>query len=361
MPDPKLAKPWHGIPREQIDWHPTVDAEACIGCGMCVTGCGRLVYRFDYDAKKAVVVDPLNCMIACVTCANTCPTHAISFPPVETVHALMTRAAVRHAVEDELLARREQLEGHAELPHRDRIVHLTVAEIRDVAPAVRVLTLAPQEQSDCLCQFVPGQYLELWAPGHAWISRAYSIGNAPREDGSVELMIQRVPEGRVSSWVFQEMRVGDVVTARGPLGTFTVRSSIDTPLAFVAGGTGFAPVKAMIEQQLRLAPDRDMILFWGVRDASAFHALDDIAVWMHTDPRLRCILASEAGTAGVRSRPGVEMVEGTVAAAVRSSAIDLTGRDAYIAGPPTMVRAVLGALAARGVEGSRIVVDAFGA
>ena len=88
MPDPKFAKPWHGIPREQIAWHPTVDAAACIGCGTCVTGCGRLVYRFDYDAKKAVVIDPLNCMVACITCANTCPTHAISFPPLETVRAL---------------------------------------------------------------------------------------------------------------------------------------------------------------------------------------------------------------------------------------------------------------------------------
>ena len=58
MPGPKFAKPWHGIPREEIDWHPTVDAAACIACGTCVTGCGRLVYRLDYDAKKAVVVGP---------------------------------------------------------------------------------------------------------------------------------------------------------------------------------------------------------------------------------------------------------------------------------------------------------------
>ena len=361
MPDPKFAKPWHGIPREQIDWHPTVDIAACIGCGTCVTGCGRLVYRFDYESKKAVVVDPLNCMVACVTCANTCPTHAISFPSLATVHALTTQAMVRHAIEDELLARRGQLEGDAELPHRDRIVHLVVVAIRDVAPAIRVVTLAPREQADCLCQFVPGQYLEIWAPGHAWISRAYSIGNAPRDDGRVDLMIQRVPEGRITSWVFEEMQVSDVVTARGPLGAFTMRSTIDTPIAFIAGGTGFAPVKAMVEQQLRLVADRDMVLFWGVRDASAFYALDDIAAWMQTNHRLRCVLASEDGTAGVRSIPRVAIVEGTVDVAVRNSALDLTGRDSYVAGPPVMVRAVIEALQARGVEASRIIVDAFGA
>ena len=303
MPDPKFAKPWHGIPREQIAWHPTVDAAACIGCGTCVTGCGRLVYRFDYDAKKAVVIDPLNCMVACVTCANTCPTHAISFPPLETVQALTARAVVRHAIEDDLLARREQLEGQADVPHRDRIVHLVVAVVRDVAPGVRVITLRPREEADCLCQFTPGQYLELWAADHPWMSRAYSIGNAPREDGSVDLLLQHVPEGRFTGWIFREMRVGDVVAARGPLGTFTVCSSIDTPLLFVAGGTGFAPVKAMVEQQLRLVADRDLVLFWGARDARAFHALDDLAAWMRTDARLRCILASEeGGTVARRSR-----------------------------------------------------------
>ena len=81
-----FSKPWHGIGREKISWNPTVDEELCIGCGLCVTGCGRMVYRFDFEAKKPVVVDPLHCMVGCVTCANTCPRHAISFPPLSYVH-----------------------------------------------------------------------------------------------------------------------------------------------------------------------------------------------------------------------------------------------------------------------------------
>jgi len=99
MPDPKFAKPWHGIPREQIDWHPTVNEEACIGCGTCVTGCGRLVYRFDYERKKPMIIDPLNCMVGCTTCANTCPTHAIRFPPLSMVMDMEQQPSVRHAVE----------------------------------------------------------------------------------------------------------------------------------------------------------------------------------------------------------------------------------------------------------------------
>lgn len=55
MPDAKFLKPWHGIPREKINWNPTVNADACIGCGTCVTGCSRLVYRYDYEQRKAVL------------------------------------------------------------------------------------------------------------------------------------------------------------------------------------------------------------------------------------------------------------------------------------------------------------------
>ncbi|MEX0744100.1 MAG: 4Fe-4S dicluster domain-containing protein, partial [Phycisphaeraceae bacterium] len=120
MPDPKFLKPWHGVPREKILWNPSIDEHACIGCGTCVTGCSRLVYRFDYARKKPVVFDPLNCMVGCTTCANTCPVHAIGFPDIESVLALEGLEAVRHAVEDDLLARRDVLAAPASLPHADR-------------------------------------------------------------------------------------------------------------------------------------------------------------------------------------------------------------------------------------------------
>ncbi len=130
MPDPKFTKPWHGVPREDIHWNPEILDDVCIGCGTCVTGCSRLVYRFDYDRKKPVVFDPLNCMVGCTTCANTCPAHAIVFPPIESVLALEGRAEVRHAVEDDLLARHEILASSVQVPHPDRIITLTVRKRR---------------------------------------------------------------------------------------------------------------------------------------------------------------------------------------------------------------------------------------
>jgi NAD-dependent dihydropyrimidine dehydrogenase PreA subunit len=71
---------WHGIPREQIDWHPTVVPERCVGCGICTTSCGKNVFAFDYGANKPVVIAPQMCMVGCTTCATTCPEDALDFP-----------------------------------------------------------------------------------------------------------------------------------------------------------------------------------------------------------------------------------------------------------------------------------------
>lgn len=106
-----IVKPWHGIPREEIDWHPEVDEELCIGCGMCVTGCGRKVYKFDYEKKKPVISAPLNCMVACVTCANTCPQHAISFPSLSYVHRLIKEHHLIKKSREKLSNSREEYEN----------------------------------------------------------------------------------------------------------------------------------------------------------------------------------------------------------------------------------------------------------
>lgn len=98
----KILAVWRGIPRGEIEWYPTVEKELCIGCGLCVLGCGANVYAFDFDKNKPVVVAPLNCKVGCVTCANTCPVHAISFPPLAYLHKVIKKRNVLAASRDEL-------------------------------------------------------------------------------------------------------------------------------------------------------------------------------------------------------------------------------------------------------------------
>lgn len=106
---------WHGIPREEIPWYPKVDDDACIGCQLCYLSCGRAVYEM-HDGI-AVTVDPMNCVVGCTTCANICPTGAISFPPLDAIWKLererqifrtvKKEAARKHEREDVLKARAE--------------------------------------------------------------------------------------------------------------------------------------------------------------------------------------------------------------------------------------------------------------
>ena len=356
MPDAKFLKPWHGIPRERITWNPTVHDDACIGCGTCVTGCSRLVYRYDFERQKATVADPLNCMVDCTTCANTCPASAISFPPLESVLRLENLPDVHHAIEDDLVARRKQLEAERTLPSPERHVNMVVTSIRDEGNRTRILTLGPKTPGDCFCVFVPGQYVELLLPDSQWLGRAYSIGNAPRSDGSIELQIRRTPEGRLTTWVFDRMRVGDDVTARGPMGGFTMRSPPEVPLVFVAAGTAFAPIKALIEQQLALFPKRDIVLVWGSQRATDLYELEVLESWVGRGVHVTLSLVER--TEGDQIR--LPVVPGTVADAVRACGDELRGRDAYLAGGRDAIVAARAALVERGIALDHVFVDSFG-
>lgn len=361
MANPQFTKPWHGIPRETISWNPSIVEDVCIGCGTCVTGCNRLVYRFDFDRKKPVVVDPLNCMVGCTTCANTCPVHAIEFPPIETVLALEGRSEVRHAVEDDLLARREILAAPTSTPHPDRIVTLSVAAIAPrPTPDVMKVTLAPVVAGECFCEFVPGQYIELWQPESSRLSRSYSIANAPSGDGSVELHIRRVEGGRFTDWAFETMRVGDRLQARGPLGAFTMRSLPDTPLLFVAGGTGLAPVLSLLEQQVRFDPGRDMVLLWGMRAAKDFYAVDALRALLTDAPDLRVRLVAESLDREIPESERLSLERGTVIDALAADPALLADRDIYAAGPPAMLRGLSQEFSRRGVSAGRLHFDSFG-
>ncbi len=95
----KISNEWHGIPRKDIPWYPTVDKEKCIGCGLCFVTCGRNVYEI--KNKKAEVVNAYNCLVGCTTCATICPVSAISFPEKELVHKIEKEHAILQYVQKE--------------------------------------------------------------------------------------------------------------------------------------------------------------------------------------------------------------------------------------------------------------------
>jgi len=100
-PTPEL---WHGIPRQEVPWYPTVDTQACIGCELCYVTCGRGVY--DIQDRKAVTTKPYACMVGCTTCAMVCPTDAIHFPDREVVRRVEREYKILRLVKEEAKAKR---------------------------------------------------------------------------------------------------------------------------------------------------------------------------------------------------------------------------------------------------------------
>jgi NAD-dependent dihydropyrimidine dehydrogenase PreA subunit len=99
---------WHGVPRAEIQWQPTVITDRCVGCGLCATSCGRGVYAFDYESNRPVVVAPEMCMVGCTTCATICTQDAIEFPSTGYIRQLIRQKKLLRQSKDMLKANREK-------------------------------------------------------------------------------------------------------------------------------------------------------------------------------------------------------------------------------------------------------------
>ena len=153
MSDDK-KKTWHGIPREEVPWRPSVDADACIGCQLCYVTCGRGVYEMKDGV--AVEVAPMECAVGCSTCGNICPTNAIRFPTLDAVWKLererqifktVKKEALRkHEREDTLKAREAAQRAVAQVPTRAKVE--IAGEFGDKRFLVRLEELIENEPFD---------------------------------------------------------------------------------------------------------------------------------------------------------------------------------------------------------------------
>jgi CDP-4-dehydro-6-deoxyglucose reductase, E3 len=112
-------------------------------------------------------------------------------------------------------------------------------------------------------QFLAGQYIDIIM--REGKRRSFSLANAPHDDALLQLHVRKTPGGAFSTYVFEEMRERAILRFEGPLGTFYLREDSDKPIIFVAGGTGFAPIKAQIEHLFHHGEDRPVVLYWGAR------------------------------------------------------------------------------------------------
>ncbi|HET7403523.1 MAG TPA: CDP-6-deoxy-delta-3,4-glucoseen reductase, partial [Usitatibacter sp.] len=136
-------------------------------------------------------------------------------------------------------------------------------------------------------QFLAGQYIDILLKEGK--RRSFSMANAPHDDQFLQLHIRKSPGGAFSNYVFDEMKERAILRFEGPLGTFYLREDSDKPMIFVAGGTGFAPIKAQIEHLFHHGSDRQMVLYWGARARKDLYLPELPVQWQQDHPNFTFI------------------------------------------------------------------------
>ncbi|MBS1189153.1 MAG: CDP-6-deoxy-delta-3,4-glucoseen reductase [Rhodocyclaceae bacterium] len=182
-------------------------------------------------------------------------------------------------------------------------------------------------------QFLAGQYIDILLKDGK--RRSFSLANAPHDDAFLQLHIRHVPGGLFTEQVFSTMKVRDILRFNGPHGTFYLREESAKPMILVAGGTGFAPIKALVEHALHEGNRRPIYLYWGARTRRDLYqnALPEQWAAAHSHIRYVPVLSEPV--------PGDEWTgrTGFVHQAVMADFPDLSGFQVYACGSPAMVDA----------------------
>ena len=226
----------------------------------------------------------------------------------------------------DLVLQAREVVGSGEFPIKKMPTRVNALE--KMAPDVMVLTL--QLPANETFQYKAGQYVEfLLRDGKR---RAYSIATAP-EGGALTLHIRHMPGGLFTDQVFSTMKERDILRFEGPLGTFFVRDDSDKPMVLLASGTGFAPIKAIVEHERASGSQRPMTLYWGGRRPQDLYMDALCRQWEAILPNFKYVPVISAAL----PEDNWNGRTGYVHAAVTADLPDLSGHQVYACGAPVMV------------------------
>lgn len=199
-------------------------------------------------------------------------------------------------------------------------------------------------------RYLPGQYLDILLDDGR--RRSFSIANAPNGE-TIELHLRVTPGGRFAKWVLEEMQEKAILRLEAPLGAFYIREDSERPIVLMAGGTGFSPAKAMLEELLPRQSARSVHLFWGGRAREDLYMDAEVRAWQQQYPHFRYT--------PVLSEPDADWdgEKGFVHEAVLRAHADLSGQEMYLCGPPVMVQAGKRAFLAAGLAADHLFYDSF--
>ena len=202
-------------------------------------------------------------------------------------------------------------------------------------------------------QFMAGQYIEfLLKDGKR---RAFSLANAPHADSLLELHLRLIPGGVFTEYVFNEMPDKAILRIEGPFGSFYYHDDSDKPMIMVAGGTGFAPIKGIIEHMLHNNIKREVMIYWGAKAREDLYMPELPEAWSKQYPHIKFIpVLSEA-----LPQDNWQGRTGLVHQAVLDDIADLSAYEVYCCGAPAMVEVAHVSFLQAGLPEQAFYSDAF--
>jgi CDP-4-dehydro-6-deoxyglucose reductase/ferredoxin-NAD(P)+ reductase (naphthalene dioxygenase ferredoxin-specific) len=222
-----------------------------------------------------------------------------------------------------------------------------VVDLMRATDDIRVLRLAPP--TGARFDFHAGQYAKL---GFGMLPpRDYSMASAPDEP-LLEFHIRDVGDG-ASRYAVRQLAIGETVTVAGPMGGAYLRPEHPGPIIAIAGGSGLAPMKSIVETALHLGLKQDIHLYLGARSEHDLYLVEHFEQLAATHGNFRFVPVVAEPTSPSRWRTGL------VGDAILADIANPTGSKAYLAGPPPMVEATVAQLRSRGVPAADIHADPF--
>ncbi len=203
-------------------------------------------------------------------------------------------------------------------------------------------------------QFMAGQYIDILLKDGK--RRSFSLANAPHDDEMLELHVKNVAGGSFTQHVFTDMKEKDILRFEGPLGTFCLDEESERPIVFVASGTGFAPIKSIVEHAFHIGMARNMTLYWGANTLADLYMTDLPKKWaeMHANFSFVPVLSDPQPNDHWTGRTGF------VHHAVMEDFADLSGHQVYACGSPVVVQAAHKDFTSqRGLPEDQFFSDAF--
>lgn len=212
-------------------------------------------------------------------------------------------------------------------------------------------TAVVRVQTDRTVPYVPGQYVSVEAPQRQRLWRYLSPANAPREDATIDFHVRAVEGGWVSKSLVNHTNIGDVWRIGSPMGNLWANRAASRDLLLVGGGTGVAPLRAVIDELARRKRQPTVNLFFGGRTVGELYNLDELIGFAKSAPWLTVTPVTEDGSA-----PGGE--KGTLADVVSSRGA-WRDHDVLVSGSPEMIRTTVSRMLVAGTTFDQISYDSF--